>query len=75
MHKVKIFIKRNLFTFVGVLIGALGGYLYWYHIGCSSGTCPITSSSVNSLLYGALMGGLLFSMITIGDKNQENKKS
>jgi hypothetical protein len=41
------------------VIGALAGYLYWYYIGCSSGTCAITASPVNSTLYGALLGFLL----------------
>lgn len=50
-------------SMLGVFLGGLGGYLYWYYIGCSSGTCAITSSSVNSSLYGALMGFLLIGMI------------
>ena len=56
-------IKKNLPTIAGVIIGAIGGFLYWKFVGCSSGQCPITSSPTNSTLYGALMGGLLFSMI------------
>lgn len=46
----------------GVLAGAAGGYLYWQEVGCNSGTCLITSRWHNSTAYGALMGGLLFSM-------------
>jgi hypothetical protein len=42
----------------GALIGLLAGYLYWREIGCINGTCPITSSPVNSSFYGAIMGGL-----------------
>lgn len=45
---------------IGAVLGAIGGYLYWNYVGCSSGTCMITSKPVNSTLYGALMGGLLF---------------
>lgn len=44
---------------LGIAMGAVGGYLYWYYVGCASGSCPITSSPVNSSLYGGLMGGLL----------------
>jgi len=47
---------------VGVAIGAVAGWCYWYYVGCASGTCPITSKPLNSGLYGAMMGGLLFSM-------------
>lgn len=44
---------------IGIVLGALAGYLYWYYVGCNSGSCAITSSPVNSTLYGALMGFLL----------------
>jgi len=55
------FILKNKVTVLGVLAGAIGGYLYYHFIGCTSGTCPITSQPVNSTLYGAMMGWLLFS--------------
>ncbi|TAE10298.1 MAG: hypothetical protein EAZ95_15010 [Bacteroidetes bacterium] len=45
-------------TFVGIILGALGGYLYYAYVGCSSGSCAITSRPLNSTLYGALLGGL-----------------
>jgi hypothetical protein len=55
--------KRTILLLgVGVILGALGGYLYYAEIGCISGTCSITSKPVNSTLYGALMGGLVFNM-------------
>lgn len=54
------FILNNKLTIIGIVIGAIGGYLYFYNIGCASGTCAITSRPLNSTLYGALMGGLLF---------------
>lgn len=47
---------------LGGVVGLAAGYLYWQQIGCISGSCPITSSPVNSSLYGALMGGLVVSM-------------
>ncbi len=53
------FIKKNQRNLLGVLVGALAGWLYWYSIGCSSGTCAITSKPLNSSLYGALMGYLI----------------
>jgi hypothetical protein len=55
-------IIKNKLTITGVLLGAVGGYLYYAFVGCASGTCAITSSPTISTLYGALMGGLLFSM-------------
>jgi len=47
---------------VGGLVGGLGGFLYWYYVGCRTGSCPITSSPTMSVIWGAVMGGLLFSM-------------
>lgn len=56
-------IKQHKLVIAGVFLGALGGYLYYYFIGCVSGTCAITSNPLNSTIYGAVMGGLIFSML------------
>ncbi len=58
----KIWLRRNLLVISGVVLGAAAGYLYWKFVGCSSGSCAITSRPLNSTLYGAVMGGLLFSL-------------
>ncbi|MBE6932166.1 MAG: hypothetical protein E7464_02115 [Ruminococcaceae bacterium] len=39
--------------------GALAGLGYYYLIGCSTGSCPITSSPLLSAVYMALIGWLL----------------
>lgn len=54
-----------------VIIGALAGYLYYYYIGCYSGSCPITSNPWFSTGYGAL-AGLIF---TRSGKNNQKDKS
>lgn len=56
------FINNNKLTIIGVVIGAIGGYLYYYYVGCASGTCPITSKPLNSTLYGAVMGSLFLNI-------------
>ena len=58
----------------GVLIGSIAGWCYWYFVGCASGTCAITSSPVNSSLYGAMMGGVLASMIKNEKKEEKSKQ-
>ncbi len=60
--KMKNFALKYKLEFIGVIIGAVGGWVYWYTVGCASGTCPITSKPLNSILYGALMGGLVLSL-------------
>ncbi|MET3733073.1 DUF6132 family protein [Moheibacter stercoris] len=68
---IQTFVTKNLLTIIGVPIGALAGFLYWKFVGCNSGTCAITSSPINSTLYGSVMGGLVFSMF----KNNKKEKN
>ena len=51
-------IWEKLKLFLPVLLGALGGYLYYNFVGCN-GSCAITGSPVNSTLYGSLIGLVL----------------
>ncbi len=44
---------------IGGAAGAVIGYLYYRFVGCSTGTCPITSNPLISTIYGAVMGLLL----------------
>lgn len=64
------FILKNKITIIGVIAGAIGGYLYYHFVGCESGTCAITSKPLNSSLYGAMMGGLFINMFK---KEKTNK--
>jgi len=54
--------KKILLLGGGAVLGAATGYAYWYYIGCMSGSCAITSSPINSSLYGGVMGGLFVSI-------------
>lgn len=53
--QIKKWLRPALFT----LGGGLAGLGYYYLVGCSTGTCVITSSPVTSMAYMALMGWLL----------------
>jgi hypothetical protein len=48
---------------IGILVGGGLGFAYYKFIGCSSGTCPLTSNPVISTIYGAVLGVLLATSI------------
>jgi len=57
--KSRLLDKSNLIKIsIGVILGGAVGFAYYYFIGCKSGTCAITSSPINSTLYGGLLGVL-----------------
>jgi Family of unknown function (DUF6132) len=56
--------KRILFS----LLGATGGFAYYYFIGCRTGTCPITGNPWISTVYGSGAGLLM----TIGDRKKKD---
>lgn len=68
------FLKKHWTILLGIPVGAIGGFLYWQQIGCTSGTCPITSNPYNSTIYGAVMGGLIFSNFNKRKNTDENSK-
>jgi len=52
----------TLFSIIGIVVGAIGGYIYYAKIGCSNGSCAISSNPYISTLWGAVMGYLLGDM-------------
>jgi len=45
---------------LGVTVGGLLGFLYYYFVGCKSGSCAITSNPYMSIIWGSLLGLFLF---------------
>lgn len=43
---------------IGLLLGGIGGYLYWKAVGCLTGTCPLQSQWQTMIPYGMLLGFL-----------------
>ena len=56
---MKKYLKKRLRPAVFTLGGALAGLGYYALVGCSTESCAITSSPVNTMLYMGLMGWLL----------------
>ena len=55
---MKEFLKKYIIKIIAILLGGIGGFSYYYFIGCASGTCPITSNPYISIIYGAVLGYL-----------------
>lgn len=48
---------------IGLAIGGGVGYAFYKFIGCTTGTCPLTSNPWVSTIYGMILGGLLASSL------------
>ncbi|NGO40449.1 YtxH domain-containing protein [Limisphaera ngatamarikiensis] len=48
---------------LGAVTGAVLGYGWYKLVGCSTGTCPLTSHPVISTVYGAVLGALVASSL------------
>lgn len=72
-------IRKYIFsrTSLGIILGGIGGFIYYSYVGCISGTCPITSNPYLTIFYGTLVGGILFykgkKKETNPSVNQENQ--
>ncbi|MGE5551402.1 MAG: DUF6132 family protein [Bacteroidota bacterium] len=42
--------------FLYPIVGGIAGYLYYRLLGCASGSCPLTSNPVATVLFGVFMG-------------------
>ena len=56
---MKEFFKGHGWTIAGIVSGALGGFLYWHFVGCSTGACPLTSNPFITMAYMGFIGWLL----------------
>jgi hypothetical protein len=63
MQNIMEFLKSKKFLkpFLGIVAGGLAGFLYFQFVGCNTGSCPITSHSYNTIIFGGLMGYLVMS--------------
>lgn len=57
----------------GIILGAIGGLLYWSQIGCNPHHCAIASNPVVASSYGALLLGITADTIAKYFKIEENE--
>lgn len=64
----KSFLKSGIFkvlpliSMIGIIVGAIGGYIYYDQVVCTTGGCPLTSNPYITVIWGAVIGYLLFDM-------------
>ena len=68
------FLQRKRLQLIFLIVGALGGFLYWKFIGCNTGTCAIKSVWYWSTLWGAAVGYLLGDFINDFLTKRKKKK-
>jgi hypothetical protein len=67
-------ILRYKLEVAGLMTGAIAGWCYWYFVGCASGTCAITSSPINSTIYGGIMGVLASGLFKKKSTREQGKQ-
>ena len=71
MELKRIFQSKRI-QIIFLIAGAIGGFLYWRFVGCTSSTCAIKSVWYWTTLWGAAMGYLVGDFIN--DIIQKRKK-
>jgi hypothetical protein len=67
IEKIKKYVKLSL----PALLGIIGGYAYYYYVGCNRG-CAITGNPYTSMIWGGVIGLLLTNFK--GNKKSEEVK-
>jgi len=63
--------RNNLKNIGGFAAGAMAGFIYYRTVGCSSGSCAITSNPYLSMVWGGMLGYLLADIFKIKGKKQQ----
>jgi hypothetical protein len=69
---LKIFSVKNI---IGIVVGLVGGYVYYRTVGCSTGSCPITGNPWLMTVWGGLAGYLIADMIPFKKKKPADDKT
>ncbi len=76
IRKIMSKFKNSIPQIIGFVLGGLAGFIYYYKVGCASGTCPIKSNPWLMTLWGAIMGYLIIDILSpIVNKQNTMKKN
>jgi hypothetical protein len=53
---------------IGLIAGGIGGFLYYYFVGCLSGSCGLKSNPFYDIVLGLILGYLIADLIKIKKK-------
>lgn len=71
---MKEFMLKHKYGLLLIIPGIIAGYAYWKYVGCTSGTCPITSNWHTMVLFGGLIGYFIGDIIDDYFKKKNFKK-
>ena len=63
---MKVSLKNWLIPLLFTVGGALVGLAYYYFVGCTTVSCAITSSPINTMVYMGVVGLLLSGLFVKG---------
>jgi len=63
-----VFISNNKTVLIGILLGIVAGFIYWYCIGCYMGLYPLSAEWWVDMSIGGLLGGFI---ATLTDKKYQ----
>ena len=69
---MEMFTKKAIMKIlIGIGIGSIAGYAYYYFVGCQGGGCPLSSNWLSTTLFGAFFGFVMM----FPDKNKAKKEN
>ncbi len=72
---MKEFFKKHKFAILLTLAGLVAGWLYYYYVGCLTGTCPLQKLWYYDMALGGLGGMVVGDLIDARIKKRKPKQN
>ncbi|MFW5805837.1 MAG: hypothetical protein ACOCVX_04840 [Bacteroidales bacterium] len=72
---MKEFFKKHKFAILLTLAGLVAGWLYYYYVGCLTGTCPLQKLWYYDMALGGLLGMVVGDLIDARIKKRKPKQN